>query len=256
MIELVKIRDNTKSPVKYISDLENFSNGKVYTFKPGINIIVGENGCGKTTLLKLIERYLIIDFIECSKGEFNNRIDKLFGFGDEFLGGVDIYADYDKNTFRLSHQGETGKDVCANKEFFAEYVNQIHSSTGEGVIVALNSLFNYMFSKDAKLKFDYEEQFKEYWPDYVEYVKNHRKNDLPNEFTIIMDEPDRNLSLENIENIKPILSTPKEQTQLIVTIHNPLLIYSLADNSHINFIEMTEGYIEKVKKSIDKLIKK
>lgn len=70
-----------------------------------------------------------------------------------------------------------------------------------------------------------------------------------------MDEPDRNLSLENVNQIKDILSYHKQHTQIIAVIHNPLLIYALAKEGGVNFIEMSEGYIEKVKKEINKIIK-
>ena len=49
MVTKVIIQDNTKSPLRYIADLKAFNNGREYVFQPGVNIIVGENGCGKTT---------------------------------------------------------------------------------------------------------------------------------------------------------------------------------------------------------------
>jgi ABC-type cobalamin/Fe3+-siderophores transport system ATPase subunit len=70
-----------------------------------------------------------------------------------------------------------------------------------------------------------------------------------------MDEPDRNLDIENIDEIKGVLSFHKEQTQVIAVVHNPLLIYNLSNNPEVNLIEMTKGYVEKVKKTIDNLIK-
>ena len=70
-----------------------------------------------------------------------------------------------------------------------------------------------------------------------------------------MDEPDRNLSLKNIQNIKSILSFHKQNIQVIAVIHNPLLIYSLSKNKDINFIEMSKGYIKKVKNEIENLLK-
>ena len=67
MVTKVYIKDNSNSPVRYISELDNFKNGTQYTFKEGVNVIVGENGCGKTTLLNLIRSYLLVDEKECDK---------------------------------------------------------------------------------------------------------------------------------------------------------------------------------------------
>lgn len=258
MITKVVINDNTKSPVRYIADLDNFKNGKEYTFKDGVNIIVGENGCGKTTLLKLIESYLMVDFTECSKGILDSNINKLFPYcleTDNLLDGVDVYADYAKNTFRLSHKGEKERKQALNTfEDFGAFFEQAHSSTGEGVIVSLNYLFGYMFGGKAKLTFDYYNQFKDTYPMYVEYVNRHRV-ECADEWTILMDEPDRNLSLDNIGQIKAILTYHKPQTQIIAVVHNPLLIYALAKEDDVNFIEMSKGYIKKVKKEISEIIK-
>lgn len=256
MVFKVEIKDNKKSPLHYLPDLDNFQNGKKYCFTPGVNIIVGENGCGKTTLMKLLEYYLMVDYNDCGRGNYNSNISRLYqrqydctGFYD----GVEVYADYEKNTFRLSHAGEKEKDQAIKTfEDFGAIYDQKHASTGEGVVIAINSLFSYMFGKKATLTFNYK-QFEKDYPEYWKFIKEHKmKGD---EWTILMDEPDRNLSLENISQIKSILSFHKPQTQVIAVIHNPLLIYSLSKLDDINIIEMTEGYVKKVKKMVDKLVK-
>ena len=257
MITKVVIRDNKKSPVRYISELENFKNGSEYEFTPGVNVIVGENGCGKTTLMNILKKYLLIDFTECSKGMYRCNINAMFDgtvSNRHLLGGVDVYADYTKNTFRLSHAGEKEKNQAIETAAdFGAMMTQKSSSTGEGVVVAINSLFSYMFSKDAKLMFDYG-QFKESNPLYYEYVEKHRV-ECADEWTILMDEPDRNLSLENIGHIKAILSFHKPQTQIIAVIHNPLLICALSKKRSVNIIEMTDGYVDRVVKEVHNLIR-
>lgn len=256
MITKVIITDNTKSPLRYISELKAFKNGTEYEFKPGVNIIVGENGSGKTTLLEVIRKYLVVDYTECFRGDYNGNINALFktSHDDAMLDGVDVYADYTKNTFRLSHAGEKAQNEALKTfEEFCSFVDQTRSSTGESVLVAVNYLFRYIFGKEVKLTFDYN-QFKEVYPLYVEYVEKHRVK-CADEWTILMDEPDRNLSLDNIEEIKGILSFHKEHTQIIAVVHNPLLIYTLSKMGHINFIELTKEYVNKVKRQVDAIVK-
>lgn len=256
MVTKVVIRDNTKSPIHYIADLGTFKNGTEYEFKAGVNVIVGENGSGKTTLMNLIKNYLCVDYTECFRGDYNCNINELFKTfrNDGMLDGVDVYADYVRNTFRLSHAGEkVGQDAMKTFEDFGAMFDQRESSTGEGVIIAINYLFDYIFGKKAKLTFDYC-QFKEVYPLYVDYVNKHRV-ECEKEWTILMDEPDRNLSLDNIEHIKYFLSFHKEHTQIIAVIHNPLLIYALSGMEHVHFIELTKGYVVKVKNQVNKIIK-
>ena len=54
MITKVVINNNEDTPIEYLSGLKAFKNGKTYEFKPGVKIIVGRNGCGKTTLMNMI----------------------------------------------------------------------------------------------------------------------------------------------------------------------------------------------------------
>lgn len=254
MVEKVVIRNNENSPLSYLKEFDAFKNGTEYKFRPGVNIIVGKNGCGKTTLLKLIEKYLIVGKEECSVGMFNSNISSLVGLSDDVPDGVEVYADYDKNTFRFCHFSEKNNDDnMINIAAFAECFTQMHSSVGEGVKLSLNTLFRRMFSKDAKLKFDYK-SIEERIPSYKEYVEKCRVNNH-DAYTILMDEPDRNLDLNNIEEIKAVLSYKKPKTQIIAVIHNPLLLYSLSKNKGINFIEMTKGYMQNIKRTVDKLTK-
>lgn len=257
MITKVVIKDNKNSPIRYLSKLKAFKNGTEYTFKEGVNIIVGKNGCWKTTLMELLKRYLLVDYTECSRGDFNSNINRLlrtFKSYEGILDGVDVYADYRRNTFRLCHAGErTQEDNQKSFKVFSEFLTQNESSTGESVLVAINSMFGQMFSKDANLLFDYGQFKEDYYPHYAEYIKEHKVDG--DEWTILMDEPDRNLDLENIMQIKGILSFHKPHTQIIAVVHNPLLIVALSKNPEVNMIEMTKGYIKKMESNIKKLLK-
>ena len=253
MVEKVVIKDNTKSPLHYLPELDCFKNGTEYVFKPGINVIVGKNGTGKTTLMKLIERYLIVDKDECSVGDYNSNVSALMGLDRDVPEGVDVYADYDKNTFRLCHYSEkSDNDIMSGFESFGTAYMQMHSSTGEGVTIALNSLFKRIFSKGAKLKFDYAELGTRLGS-YGKYIEAHRVQEH-DEWTILMDEPDRNLDLENIDQIKDILTYRKKRAQIIAVVHNPLLIYALSKSEKVNFIEMTPGYVEMIKQAVNDIV--
>ena len=255
MVTKVVVNNNEDTPIGYLYELKAFKNGMTYECKPGVNIIVGKNGCGKTTLMNLIRKYLLVDLSECSAGTFNSNINDIcFGLGEKHMyGGVDVYADYQRNTFRLCHAGERryNEDIFDCNHSIAEFIGQKDASTGEGVIVALNSLFGRMFGKNANLKFDYM-QFADNYRPYMEYILDHAVEG--DEWTILMDEPDRNLDIENIEQIRGILNVHKPHTQVIAVVHNPLLICALSRNPEINFIEMTKGYVNKIKKLVKEFV--
>lgn len=47
----------------------------------------------------------------------------------------------------------------------------------------------------------------------------------------------------------------RDGAQMIAVVHNPLLIYALSKMEHIHFIELTKGYVKKVKKQVDAIVK-
>lgn len=53
MISSVKINDNNKTPFKYVSNIKAFTNGSEFTFKPGVNVIIGKTEAGNQRLLIL-----------------------------------------------------------------------------------------------------------------------------------------------------------------------------------------------------------
>ena len=257
MVTKVVINNNEDTPIGYLHKLKAFKNGKTFEFKKGVNIIVGANGCGKTTLMNLIRKYLLVDLSECSAGTFNCNINELFPSlidHSRILDGVEVFADYQRNTFRLCHAGERKHDdeILADEHSIQEFFGQKWASTGEGVLQALNAMFGRMFGKGAKLAFNYA-QFASNYPQYIKYVAEHAIEG--DEWTVLMDEPDRNLDIENISQIKGILSFHKPHTQIIAVVHNPLLIYSLSNNPDVNIIEMTKGYVNKIKKQVNGLLK-
>lgn len=252
MIERIRITDNSKTPVRYLSEIRRFRNGSEFEFSPDINVIVGKNGSGKTTLLKLIESYCLVDKEMCGRGMFNCNLNSLFkGLDSGLLDGAEVYSDYDKNIFRLCHYREKDNDMV-NGDFdnLSLFLDQGQMSSGEKTLSQMQSLFKRMFGGKMPLNFDYEKECEDRG-EYIEYIRSHRIGG--EKWTVLMDEPDNNLSINNIESLYSILSFVHPQCQMIVTIHNPLLIYALSKVPEVKIIEMSKGYLGKVSSFIKKM---
>lgn len=263
MIKSIKITDPKKLPFNYAEKV--FKKGQVFKFKPGINIIVGENGCGKSTLIKIAKAYLL-----CTNGIESNesRINELFDYwtNTEISDGAEVKADYELKAFSLRTVAEMDEDekLSSFTNFGLTYMSNT-SSDGEKILQSVVHLLNRIFTKDKDNKFPIKEinnikensndVWKKYAELYLEYVEKNKIEDKFKEYTIFMDEPDKNLSIKNIEDLLPILSEHKEHGQIIAVVHNPVLIYALSKNKDVNFIEMTKNYVEEVKTFVDKYTK-
>lgn len=227
MITSVKIKDNTKVPWHYISELEAFSNGTEYNFNAGVNVIIGHNGCGKSTLMNLIANYMF-----CGESMFSKIPNEAFLFpsiwdnDNNVLDGIDIHADYMSMVFRYFHQSEMDRDSSlASIDNFSSFMNGISSSTGEKGIIALNAVFKAMFGRsDYKFPLDklleLRNNSNEFWKERVEsllsyYDRNRVELSMnENEFTLLLDEPDRNLDIDNIIQVYGMLSFHKPHMQV------------------------------------------
>ena len=259
MITSVKIKDNTKTPFEYVSDIEAFENGKKFIFKPGVNVIIGKNGSGKSTLLNIISMYALCEKSMCSEMP-TEALDfpPIFDDDDKVFDGIDISSDYAGKVFRLLPSAEMNRDsVLKNISNLDLYVNNIRRSYGEKVVLSLESLFNLMFGqKDYTFPIqdlvEYKKKSNAFWIKRIDnLLKYYERNRITLtessfEYTVLMDEPDRNLDIDNIMQIYNVLSFHKPQTQIIAIVHNPALIYKLSKLDCVNFIEMTEGYLKDV----------
>ena len=263
MIKEINIVDNSRSPIKYLSKLQAFNNNVNLKFNPGVNIIIGKNGSGKSTLMKLLYKFFLIERQMKSYCPHCNEqpaliFPNIFDNNDKILDGVKIKADYRGSVFRYFPADELSKVADSNFNNFKMDCNAKGSSVGESVMNNIWSLFDVMFDqKDYNFPINGIVQLRDIandlWKDkFNQVLKYYQENsidisDEDYEFTVLMDEPDRNLDIDNLKQIYDILSYHKPQTQIIAVVHNPILILKLSKLNHINFIELTEGYLESIK---------
>jgi len=274
MIHLLEITNAKKSPISYLEDgivsskgrkytkeSPNFRLQKRYEFKEGVNILVGSNGSGKSTLLNLIKHYTLCKKSFASTVENVRNISFCDYFNSEkFLDGVKIVADYRVLTFNLR-----GVNDMENHDTLNSLVNlgqafySKRTSDGEKNMDALGLLFKEMFGGTNDGKFPMEEIKKltkgvnDLWVNRIkallQYYEANQKDGK--QFTILMDEPDRNLDLINSKQVYHILSKAREDTQIIAAIHNPIMIYKLSKLENVNIIELTENYVKDIVEFIE-----
>ncbi len=238
MLNRLIIKDKSKLFYNYVEHLDL---PEEIEFKPGLNILIGPNGCGKTTVLNLIRRYA-----HCFKKYVSDPVnDKLItNYRGTFQDGADLIADYTKPVFNLrdSSSLEEHESLESFQNFTQNYVRRSHSS-GEDKHFTMATLMKTMFEEDHISEFNLLDKFDGEIGEY--YKRNHVPGDA---FTVLMDEPDSNFDIKKLSELHKMLSFSRKDTQLIVVLHNPALIYKLKGN----FIEFVPGYLDKIKEFIEK----
>lgn len=269
MLTNVTITDNKNTPIGYLPNV--FDNCTSFDFKPGVNIIIGENGSGKSTLLKLIAKYSLCDNGMISQMPDKSQIlkidslfnSRMFDSGENSMkDGCKVKMDYNSIVFRYSPSIEQkhSEDVLDSNESFVLFMSSLRGSMGEGMLFAFNALIKKMNEqKDVNFPLktieEYSKSCNDVWSERMNmmlqyYADNHvdvSQDDF--EYTVLLDEPDRNLDIKHIKELYNILSFHRPMTQLVVVVHNPVLIYKLMQTD-VNFVEMTPNYLDKVKNFI------
>lgn len=252
MIDSIKLLSKpTSGQFGYLGERENLKlssfleNG--VKFSNGVNILIGKNGSGKSTILNIIRAVNMCSHSTTSSFINYSELEDL----EDLLNNFEIKSNYYLPVFNLYRLKEDIKGLI-DTDLILKDISSLNSflaatseSNGQNLIGDLNSLFKDMFSKKKMISMASIIKGLE----KNETVKNISeifiKNQVDDMFiTVLMDEPDQGLDIENIKKIWNILTTNRDDTQLIAAIHNPLLIYKLSKLDFVNIIETTPGYLK------------
>lgn len=245
MIKSIKVKNPTSKTIYYL----NVLSGKNFEFSDGVNIIIGKNGSGKTSLIELIKKIFFCTnrrYPDLKTEEFEHLS---YDNQDEFLKNIEITADFTKSIYSLRN-GEKPTNFSHANDFFRNIeLNSL--SSGESIFADISCLFEDIFDNYEKTS-NFQKNIRdrlEYlnFKSVDDYYNKHQLKDKQLPITILMDEPDKGLDVEHLEELYNVLKTNRKDIQLIVIIHNIALIKKLSKLNYVNIIEMSEGYLEKIK---------
>lgn len=237
---------------------------KKVEFKGGLNVLIGANGCGKSTLLNLLTDFTLARDGLHSQYTFWEKVctfyPEAFNLCDHDYTPQTLFSidnDYDVPVNRMDSldmkKTEGGGDFASMRDF-SQFFNEARMSKGQKIISTINATIAEVNEKNEAYSleklFPNPKTYNDVWGTAIEKTKEavlgfHKpqRKKMP---VLLMDEPDESLDVINLDMLKNFLLKASEKMQLIVVLHNPLLIKALADKG-ANIIELSENYLQKIR---------
>lgn len=246
---------------------------KRYEFTPGINVLFGPNGCGKSTIIKTLKSYCGIQ-----KGGWTAVSDPLV-LGTYYIGKMHEAKDFPHAYYTYSpgkSMADVGwdgmptffndGDIKVSDTFFFQNVGQsddgitseaeqldalaLKPSSGQYRIQKINKIVNMLQSPPT---FEHVEEppLRCQYPDVAKREANYWRSlgRRSKKYTILLDEPERSLSLPKQEKLLcELIPEQMKDYQIILATHS---IFALTIKD-ANIIDMQEGYVDECKKLIKK----
>ena len=266
MISELLIEDLNRSCVHHARDVPFLRGRKEIAFKPGLNILWGGNGVGKSTILSAIARML-----HCEQGGrttvTKDSLDAVFT-----VPGAGITSRIGERSETMAyglvpvHDGQCVLHVdpghavgllMGGAAFDWDFGDQgvantmFRGSSGQTTSQRLNAALNAIIrGPGAWPKMEWRVDRKAAWTlKRTEQVAEYLEGTLPAGLqpTVLLDEPDRSLSLKLQAGLWTNLATKFTNVQIIAASHSPFALRLPG----VNYIEMTPGYLAECEDVVD-----
>lgn len=251
MIYQLDILDSTKTPVPWLSKVETFKEPRTLEFKPGLNILWGRNGSGKTSLTKVLARLLHCE----QSGQPCVTQESLLALNaDQILDEVNL-----KKGLRIQHDGQgtrhfdpghapglVGGAAAFDGDFMTEGLANamFKGSAGQTTLFRFDRLMGEVITgtvPEVIWKFS-RDRCNSTWARRVElatfFLQGNATKGLP---TMLLDEPERSYDLNTQVGIWRFLRAYADQVQFIVASHS--LFALKIPEAH--YIELSPRYLAK-----------
>lgn len=243
MIEALVIDNPERTAVSWWPKVEALKNRTRLEFGPGLTLLWGPNGCGKSTVLRTLAR-----LTHCEQGGTplvtTTSLQELRSSDCGVLDGARIIGDGRPVHFLdpAAEAGLFGGGAAFDYDFIHEGVDSMYirgTSSGQQVTAKANRIFE----SAAKMKEVPWKVSRQTWNHEV--LERSTAALRPSEgvalgrSTLLLDEPDRSLSIPRQTELWHLFSR-QERFQVIVATHSP---FALAWASKAKIIDLQEGYL-------------
>ncbi len=257
MLYSLTIKDPADLPIPWWSKVKSLEGVKKLSFKPGLNILWGRNGSGKSTVLTLVARsfhaeqggHSIVTH-ESARAVFRDGLGLRTGAtgSDPMFTGATFKHD-GKPIFYANPNtviGLMGGGAAFDDDFLVEGVQaMLHKgSAGETTIYRTNVALRGIGTLVKEII--YKAGGNEVWQRREQKIRKSLKaNAESGPYTVLLDEPDRSLDLDRVVRLWQGIPSVADKYQMIVATHSP---YALRVEG-ANYVELTPGYLDACRKT-------
>lgn len=233
---------------------------KMFEFSDGLNVLFGSNGCGKSTLMKCMKAYCGLKHAGWSKISAFNMLGASGRSNFPYVyraytpnGDCDTHVEWDgtptffnDSDLRIDDMAWFyNKDILKQEGLTTEEEQMLilaeKPSAGQTRIRKLNKIFNLAssppdFTKDLPNHHPVEKA-------EVSYIESLPRN---GKITIMLDEPEKSLSIPKQIELFDLLKSFQDKFQIIISTHSPFILFQ----KDIKIFDMEDGYIDTCKNII------
>lgn len=251
MIETLTIVDPAAVPVRAFNKSPHLSSGRTFHFKPGLNIVWGRNGVGKSMLLRLIA-----SVFHCEQS--GEPVYTHHSLNDLGLHKSRAERDAIARSFQMVHDGQTVYALDPEKavgivggnfddDFFGMGIRNtlFKGSSGQTTLLRADRFFTRMIAGEFEEHISESIASKRIDPDRRAYIESFLEPKIEKgQRTLLLDEPERALDILAQVNTWGLLRAYADAYQLFVASNSLVAI----DIPEANYIEIAnDGYLEKAR---------
>lgn len=179
--------------IKFKKDYRVFKKDEEYTFRPGVNLLVGDQGSGKSTIIELLRSLNKKTFADFDKGDSSYRADSI-------IEKIEDIVEIDADTMKIvafDFERESARDKSAiHYDMVWEQIAAGRASHGQGNLISIDRIMKQIKADQEKIG------------------------------TVLFDEPDAAMSPRSCYGLVGMFNgiANKWGKQLIVAAHNPIVI--------------------------------